>query len=148
MRVTKMTTARERPDMRSARRPTSTTETAHQSGKCRRCGGFLVDDHSMDLDIRHSEGRFSLWAMRCLQCGDIIDETILRNRHFPHYLLQEDLLRVKGGGDPSLLDDAPPTVMKYAALHFLMRGWEKDRCDGSSVGGSLDRADDPQELWP
>jgi hypothetical protein len=49
-----------------------------------------------------------LWAMRCVQCGDIIDETIFRNRHFPHYMLQEDLLRAKGGGDPSLLDDASP----------------------------------------
>lgn len=125
MRVTKKKDPCERPDMKSACRPTSITQTAHQSGKCRRCGGFLVDDHSMDLDLRHIEGRFSLWAMRCVQCGDIIDETIFRNRHFPHYMLQEDLLRAKGGGDPSLLDDASPTVMEYAALHFLTRGWGK-----------------------
>jgi len=141
MRVTKTTTPRERPDMKSIRRSTSTTEIAHQSGKCRRCGGFLVDDHSMDLDIRHSEGLFSLWAMRCVQCGDMIDEAILRNRHFPNYILQEDLLSAKGGGDPSLLYDAPPTVMKYAASHSLTRGWEKDRCDGSSIGDSLDEAE-------
>ena len=140
MRVTKTTTPPERPNMKSARRSTLTTQTAHQSGKCRRCGGFLVDDHSMELDVRHNEGRFRLWAMRCVQCGDMIDEAILLNRHFPHYMLQDDLLRAKGGGDPSLLHDARPSVKKYAALHFLTRGWEKiGATDHPSVARSMNR---------
>ena len=40
---------------------------------CQRCGGILVGEHYID-----SGDRF--WGMRCIQCGDVIDETILRNR--------------------------------------------------------------------
>jgi hypothetical protein len=40
---------------------------------CQRCGGILVDEHCMDIGDR-------FWGMRCIQCGDVIDETILRNR--------------------------------------------------------------------
>jgi len=53
---------------------------------CRRCGGFLVEDHCLVLDTR--EGRAAPWAMRCVQCGDMIDETILRNRYAPYILPQ------------------------------------------------------------
>jgi hypothetical protein len=55
---------------------------------CRRCGGFLVEDHCLVLDTR--EGRAAPWAMRCVQCGDMIDETILRNRYASHILPQAD----------------------------------------------------------
>jgi hypothetical protein len=50
---------------------------------CRRCGGFLVDEHCMDVDLAIGETRQGnkFWAMRCVQCGDLIDETILRNRY-------------------------------------------------------------------
>lgn len=47
---------------------------------CRRCGGFLVDEHCMESDIGPSQPGYTFWAMRCVQCGDMIDETILRNR--------------------------------------------------------------------
>jgi hypothetical protein len=40
---------------------------------CQRCGGILVGEHCMDIGDR-------FWGMRCIQCGDVIDETILRNR--------------------------------------------------------------------
>ena len=40
---------------------------------CQRCGGILVGEHCMDIGNR-------FWGMRCIQCGDVIDETILRNR--------------------------------------------------------------------
>lgn len=145
MRITKTRTPRETLGMNSASARRSTTHAAHQSGKCRRCGGFLVDDHCMDLQ-RNSENGFSSWAMRCLQCGDIIDEAILRNRYFPHYLLQEDQLRAKSGGDASFYD-AAPTVMKNAALRSLTSGWEKDRRDGSSIVDSLDESENSPELW-
>ncbi len=50
---------------------------------CRRCGGFLVDEHCMDVDLAIGENRQGnkFWAMRCVQCGDLIDATILRNRY-------------------------------------------------------------------
>lgn len=40
---------------------------------CQRCGGILVGEHCIDIGDR-------CWGMRCIQCGDVIDETILRNR--------------------------------------------------------------------
>ncbi len=59
----------------------SATHPAHRSVACWRCGGVLVDEHGMDLDIGHIGVGY--WAWRCIQCGDIIDETILRNRSAP-----------------------------------------------------------------
>ena len=55
------------------------TCATHESSGCRRCGGMLVDEHCMDIGEEGSGHRF--WGMRCIQCGDIIDETILRNRY-------------------------------------------------------------------
>jgi len=45
---------------------------------CTRCGGLMVDDISMDLQDNTSELECS--ARRCVQCGEIIDAVILRNR--------------------------------------------------------------------
>jgi hypothetical protein len=59
--------------------PHSPLQNVQRSDGCRRCGGFLVDA-LMDLDIGERRTRPS-WAMRCVQCGDIIDETILRHRY-------------------------------------------------------------------
>ncbi|MGC3974507.1 MAG: hypothetical protein QM771_09020 [Nitrospira sp.] len=50
----------------------------HDACRCLRCGGFLVDERCMD--IGESLGGYWFMAMRCVQCGDIIDEVILRNR--------------------------------------------------------------------
>ena len=58
--------------------PHSSLQIVQQLDGCQRCGGFLVDA-LMDLDIAERRTRPS-WAMRCVQCGDIIDETILRHR--------------------------------------------------------------------
>ncbi|MDR4480589.1 MAG: hypothetical protein R3B37_12710 [Nitrospira sp.] len=46
---------------------------------CTRCGGLLVDERCMD--IGESLGGYWFMAMRCIQCGDLIDEVILRNRY-------------------------------------------------------------------
>ena len=54
------------------------TRTASKSLGCQRCGGMLVDEHCMDIGEEGSGHRF--WGMRCIQCGEVIDETILRNR--------------------------------------------------------------------
>lgn len=49
---------------------------------CLRCGGFLVVDHS--LDILDASGRLGFEAMRCVQCGDVVDPVILRHRRVRH----------------------------------------------------------------
>ncbi|MBA2486552.1 MAG: hypothetical protein H0V35_10725 [Nitrospira sp.] len=41
------------------------------------------------MDIGESLGGYWFWAMRCVQCGDIIDEVILRNRYADHVTPQE-----------------------------------------------------------
>lgn len=48
---------------------------------CLRCGGLLVDEHCMEVEIGPIEKGY--WARRCIQCGDMIDETILLNRCAP-----------------------------------------------------------------
>jgi len=44
---------------------------------CGRCGGYM--DRDMCIDLSNS-GYSSVWVLRCIQCGDVIDEVILRNR--------------------------------------------------------------------
>ncbi len=57
----------------------TTSAVKPESFRCIRCGGFLVDERCMD--IGESLGGYWFMAMRCVQCGDIIDEVILRNRY-------------------------------------------------------------------
>lgn len=45
---------------------------------CSRCGGLLVSDFCMDL--LNSTGELEFAAKRCVQCGDVIDPVIQRNR--------------------------------------------------------------------
>ena len=45
---------------------------------CRRCNGQMA--HEMCTDLDSDSGRSTFWALRCIQCGDIVDEVILRNR--------------------------------------------------------------------
>ncbi len=52
-----------------------------QSDSCRRCGGILV--HEQCIDLAGSEGGYRFWASRCIQCGDLVDPVILRNRLNP-----------------------------------------------------------------
>lgn len=49
----------------------------HESS-CARCGGLMVDDFCMDL--LHSTGDLKLAAKRCVQCGEVVDPVIQRNR--------------------------------------------------------------------
>ena len=60
------------------------THSAPVSNACSRCGGLLIDEHCMD-----NGGGYRLWTMRCIQCGDIIDETILVNRYASRHTLQQ-----------------------------------------------------------
>ena len=63
--------------------PTPTVETQSfefllATQKCQRCGGMLVVDHC--LDLLSGTGQVEFTALRCVQCGDIIDPVILRHR--------------------------------------------------------------------
>jgi hypothetical protein len=49
---------------------------------CMRCSGLL--EHEMCIDLESDTGCCTFWVLRCLQCGDIVDETILRNRALAH----------------------------------------------------------------
>ncbi|HMZ55025.1 MAG TPA: hypothetical protein PKV55_06250 [Nitrospira sp.] len=66
----------------------------HQSMPCTRCGGWMVDERCMD--IGESLGGYWFWGQRCIQCGDIVDEVILRNRRLPipSSVLGDDLHRM------------------------------------------------------
>ena len=52
---------------------------------CSRCGGLMVTEFSIDLPNGTSELENN--ARRCIQCGDIIDSVILRNRSLSHQSL-------------------------------------------------------------
>ena len=48
----------------------------HNTGRCPRCSGLMVDEWDQDLsDYR---------AQRCVQCGEMIDPVILCNRGALH----------------------------------------------------------------
>lgn len=65
----------------------SLTHRALRAVACWRCGGMLVEDHCMDIDLGQMDR--GKWARRCIQCGDMIDEIILRNRSASRQTLQE-----------------------------------------------------------
>ncbi len=50
---------------------------------CARCGGFLVRSFCISPDQGTSEFQIPVW--KCLQCGDLFDATILKNRHLVHH---------------------------------------------------------------
>ncbi len=45
---------------------------------CARCGGLMVSDFCMDL--MNSPGELEFAAKRCVQCGEVVDPVIQRNR--------------------------------------------------------------------
>ena len=54
----------------------TTQESTRQS--CTRCKGYLV--HDICADLESDSGVSAFWVHRCIQCGDVTDEVILRNR--------------------------------------------------------------------
>ncbi len=48
---------------------------------CTRCGGLLVIDHC--FDVLGDTGEIDCNVFRCIQCGDLVDPVILRNRNHP-----------------------------------------------------------------
>lgn len=55
---------------------------------CSRCGGLMVSDFCMDL--LNSTGELEFAATRCVQCGEVVDPVIERNRQ-----LRQDMLTVR-----------------------------------------------------
>jgi len=61
---------------------------AKQGSTCSRCGGLMVSDFCMDL--LNSTGELEFAAKRCVQCGEVVDPVIERNRH-----LRQDAMTVR-----------------------------------------------------
>jgi hypothetical protein len=64
----------------------------HQS-TCSRCGGLMVSDFCMDL--LNSTGELECAAKRCVQCGEMVDAVIKRNRQ-----LRQDMMPVRCAARP------------------------------------------------
>ena len=60
---------------------TVSSAAPHES-MCARCGGIMVTDFHMDLLYCIDETEFA--AQRCVQCGEMVDPVILRNRRMTH----------------------------------------------------------------
>jgi hypothetical protein len=48
------------------------------TAQCSRCGGLMVTEQCFDL--LSDNGHLDFLAKRCVQCGELIDPVILRNR--------------------------------------------------------------------
>ena len=46
--------------------------------RCPRCGGLMVSEQCFDLFS--DNGHLDFLARRCVQCGELVDPVILRNR--------------------------------------------------------------------
>ena len=64
-------------------KPTEVTTSPCSQNNCTRCSGQMT--HEMCTDLQSDSGRTNFWAFRCIQCGDIVDEVILRNRSRSSY---------------------------------------------------------------
>lgn len=67
-----------------------TAEIHHEGGTpvqadhehdCTRCGGLMVVDHC--FDVLGDTGEIDCNVLRCIQCGDLVDPVILKNRTNP-----------------------------------------------------------------
>jgi len=76
-----MTLTKQRPDQQTERRERDLA--GRLSTNCTRCGGFLVSSFCISPDQGTSEFEIPVW--KCLQCGDVIDATILKNRHLSQH---------------------------------------------------------------
>ena len=57
---------------------TSYNGDSQNGHECHRCGGFLVPESWTDLAKTADEREIA--PRRCVQCGDIVDAVILKNR--------------------------------------------------------------------
>lgn len=76
----------------------------HSGTTCTRCSGLMVDEFCMDLP--NGTGELEFLASRCVQCGEVVDPVILKNRSIqqqrrpPHSLDQPTTLNesIQQGG--------------------------------------------------
>jgi hypothetical protein len=54
------------------------TSAGRQESTCVRCGGLMVSDSC--IDFLNSTGELECAAKRCVQCGEVVDAVIQRNR--------------------------------------------------------------------
>jgi len=71
-----MTAERARGGIQSQDQTTSSA-VPHES-MCSRCGGLMVSDFCMD--VLNGTGELEFAAKRCVQCGEVVDPVIQRNR--------------------------------------------------------------------
>jgi len=62
------------------------------NGGCPRCGGFMVQERYIDL--LDDTGQLEFTADRCVQCGEVVDQTILANRQASRARVQPPLAKV------------------------------------------------------
>ena len=60
---------------------TASSAAQHES-MCTRCGGLMVQDFCLNVLGNIGESEFA--AKRCVQCGEVVDPVILRNRGIGH----------------------------------------------------------------
>jgi len=66
---------------------------------CLRCGGLMVKE--MSTDLLNSAGELDCVITRCVQCGDILDPVILRNRR-----IRQESMTVQPAGRSLPSDEA------------------------------------------
>lgn len=71
------TASAERTRVDQVRSRVGSAPLSHES-TCTRCGGLMVSDFCMDL--LSSTGELEFAVKRCVQCGDVVDPVIQRNR--------------------------------------------------------------------
>ena len=69
---------------------TVSSAAPHES-MCARCGGLMVQDYCLDVLGNIGESEFA--AKRCVQCGEVVDPVILRNRGTRHEPMTRPLAR-------------------------------------------------------
>ncbi|HWF60454.1 MAG TPA: hypothetical protein VN666_09110 [Nitrospira sp.] len=57
-------------------------DTLSESVHCSRCRGLMVVEQGFDSMLGSSEADVAL--RRCVQCGEVVDPVILRNRRLQH----------------------------------------------------------------
>lgn len=55
---------------------------------CERCGGLMVNEVLSDWMPSHSESE--VISLRCVQCGEVVDQVILMNRRIQHEKRRDD----------------------------------------------------------
>jgi hypothetical protein len=75
---------------------------------CRRCQGYMARDHF--LDLQESGGEWWLEGWRCINCGDVFDPVLERNRRQHAAVLAEASVQVPLTLEPVATDDFEHSV--------------------------------------